>query len=178
MGGPEHKRGVRREAPNNPSGKNFLRFRDRASRRKPVIYHPWQIPLGACASPLFSTLRHMTRESVLSTTATPALSPCFASPLQCPRALRPRAINVGGIHRPVKNGIQKKGDRKRQEAERYGQPVTHSRLSEQTSDDREYERGRQCEQGNAHQQWLLGGVLGAGECFVFGVHRPSSRGNE
>jgi hypothetical protein len=115
-------------------GENFLRFRPRrfgsclaavqpghpcpvvrrraahpASRRKPVIYHPWQIPLGACASPLFSTLRHMTRESVLSTTATPALSPCFASPLQCPRALRPRAMNVGGIHRPVKNGIQKKG---------------------------------------------------------------------
>jgi hypothetical protein len=28
-----------------------------ASRRKPVVCHPWQIPLGACASPLFCTLR-------------------------------------------------------------------------------------------------------------------------
>jgi hypothetical protein len=36
---------------------NFLRFCLRASRRKPVNFRPWKFPLGACASPLFCTLR-------------------------------------------------------------------------------------------------------------------------
>jgi hypothetical protein len=35
-------------------GQNFLRFCDRASRRKPVVCHPWQTPLVACDEPCFS----------------------------------------------------------------------------------------------------------------------------
>jgi hypothetical protein len=46
---------------------NFLRFCSRASRRKPVICRPWQIPLDVYVSPAFSTLRRVTGESFPST---------------------------------------------------------------------------------------------------------------
>jgi hypothetical protein len=62
QGAPEHERGVRHEAPNtaqrNVAEKNFLRFFDPVSRRKPVVCQSMANPAHVYVSPLFFTPRH------------------------------------------------------------------------------------------------------------------------
>src|ERR1035438_1087974 len=62
-----------RESTAQCCGQNFLRFCGPASRRKPVVCHPWQTSLVACDEPMFFTLRKTNKRSTASAERTAVL---------------------------------------------------------------------------------------------------------